>query len=703
MSSSLFAGLPLSSLLLDFDQLHTAFVRGPGDAQLKPRPFLPFVTFTRASAATRVNESGLIESVGNNVPRLDHDPVTKQPRGLLIEGQRANLSTQSEFANGVTDAPTRGGLVTAATFSGLVGATGLAFGHDGSTSSFAYKTNFTFAGSTTYAFSVFVRMTDGLAPSFGEGSTTGPQNDFVLVVAGTGVAINNYQITNFGGGLFRVTAVTTTVASPASNNVGVVKHAGNSARTFTVSGYQLEVGAFASSYIPTAGSQVTRSADVATITGTNFSDWYRQDEGTFAVEASSFTVGEAQAVSFRNSGTALQNRNTLALGVGPLGGPGSVRAQVVSGGSVRIDTGSSAAFVQNQINRLAVAIAQNDYAFARNGAAPVAITTSPLPIGINLLEIGNRNNLLHLFGHIRRIQYWPQRLTNAQLQEITAPTSATPAEPKRTALLFRTRQWASISPGATSSGFSATNLSPWPVPRVGPSWRQPAANDGSIIIDMGADQEIDTAALFGISDGDNIPSAAGWEWQVNLATGAQGGAFNLGEFWSSGWLPFANTGQLPESLRAKQLWLAPQNAPAASRYVRFLFRGLNGASLQISLIALGKRFQPDRNYSFGAAFGVRDLGELDYSPRGVVLHRRGRKLRGMGLTFRAIRRDELEDQLQRLFEQVGNTDPVVLVSDPTPHLHLQNRMGIGHLTGNLGSIHRLPGVFQTEINFVAID
>lgn len=270
------------------------------------------------------------------------------------------------------------------------------------------------------------------------------------------------------------------------------------------------------------------------------------------------------------------------------------------------------------------------------------------------------------------------------------------------ALLFRPRQWASITAGATASGFSADNLSPWPVPRMGRVWRQPAANDGGIVIDMGADQEIDTLVLFGIGNGNGVVGA-GWEWQVNLATAAQGSGFGAGNFWSSGWQDFAQTGQLPESLRAKQLWLAPSGAPGSARYVRLLFQGLAGATLQIAMIAIGRRFQPERNYSFGAAFGVRDLGELDYSPRGVVLHRRGRKLRGMGLTFRSLRRDELEGRLQRLFEQIGNTDPIVLVSDPTPDLHLQNRMGIGHLTGNLGSIHRVPGAFQAEINFVAVD
>ena len=51
--------------------------------------------------------------------------------------------------------------------------------------------------------------------------------------------------------------------------------------TIHVWGAQLEAGAFPTSYIPTEASTRTRAADDASITGKNFSEWYRQDEGSF--------------------------------------------------------------------------------------------------------------------------------------------------------------------------------------------------------------------------------------------------------------------------------------------------------------------------------------------------------------------------------------------------------------------------------------
>jgi hypothetical protein len=270
------------------------------------------------------------------------------------------------------------------------------------------------------------------------------------------------------------------------------------------------------------------------------------------------------------------------------------------------------------------------------------------------------------------------------------------------AFLMRPLQWAAISTDTVAAGFTAANLAPWPIPRMGRVWRSTASGPfDHIYIDLGAVQPIDTIALFGIGSGNAAPSAS-WNWRVDLSNSPILSGFPP-EAYIGSTAPLLAGSVLPASNRGKALWLAPSGAPASARYIRIALDTGSAVPLQIALVAVGQRFQPARNFNYGAAFGVRDLGQIDYSPRGVVLRRPGAKLRGMGLTFAALRREEVEDSLQRLFERVGNTDPVVLVTDPDAHPHRQNRMGIGHLTGNLGTIHRVPNAFQAELNFVAVD
>jgi len=181
--------------------------------------------------------------------------------GVVPSRGRVNLLTYTEFPNGVSDADIRGGLLTATTFSGVVGNAGIAFGHDGSTTTFAYKSGFA-AVSTQYTLSVLVRMTDGNAPSFGAASATAASNDFALIIGGSVPSPSSYTVTSLGGGLFRVSATATTLSTLPSNHTGVLKYSTNSNRTFTTSGWQLELGSAFNSY-----QRVVSQFDVTDPTG----------------------------------------------------------------------------------------------------------------------------------------------------------------------------------------------------------------------------------------------------------------------------------------------------------------------------------------------------------------------------------------------------------------------------------------------------
>jgi hypothetical protein len=74
----------------------------------------------------------------------------------------------------------------------------------------------------------------------------------------------------------------------------------------TVTNIQLETGSFKTSYIPTNGTAVTRSADVVQITGTNFSSWYNPTEGT--VVASGIAATASDSTFFTIDDNSLNNR-----------------------------------------------------------------------------------------------------------------------------------------------------------------------------------------------------------------------------------------------------------------------------------------------------------------------------------------------------------------------------------------------------------
>lgn len=231
---------------------------------LVSKNFGDVVAFSRTSAGWSFSRAGVLAPSVAGAPRFDYDPLTQEAKGVLLEDARANLCTYSEFPNGVSDAPARGGAVSAAALSWLgYFTTGLAIGWDGTNSAYAYKA-VTFSAATQYTASVLVRMDDGNAPSFGSASGADPSNDFAMVVANATIAPNGLAVQALGGGIYRLSGTLTTSASPGQN-IGVVKYATNSSRTFKVTGYQVASGADSGSYIPTTSASVTRAADTAAI------------------------------------------------------------------------------------------------------------------------------------------------------------------------------------------------------------------------------------------------------------------------------------------------------------------------------------------------------------------------------------------------------------------------------------------------------
>lgn len=229
---------------------------------------------------------------------------------------------------------------------------------------------------------------------------------------------------------------------------------------------------------------------------------------------------------------------------------------------------------------------------------------------------------------------------------------------------------------------------------AGVVWRSAAANC-ELRLDLGSDQALDTLMLFGI-----VGPRAAATMRARLATAAQGN-FN-GAHWAGNPQPLYAGEVMPTLGGGVAIWSAPAGAPAVARYVAITFASATAEPVQVGRAVVGKRIQLERNFGFGSAHGVRDLGTADFSARGVLLRRRGKKLRTLGLTFANIRKDEVEGVTGPLLERLGNTETVALVTDPGADAQRQNRSYFGLLVGDLGQVRRNAVAFEAKINLVSV-
>lgn len=186
--------------------------------------------------------------------------------------------------------------------------------------------------------------------------------------------------------------------------------------TLTVTGdvkfANLELGAFATSFIPTAGATATRNADVATMTGTNFSSWYNATEGSLAIE----TTASANANTvYACISDGSQTANSFYFD----NDSGSIRNITFSGSAAVSVLNLSSIGTVGASLKLCGAYKLNSFAGSKNAATPVTDSSGAVPVAPNELRIGSSPlNLPQTYvnGYVKKVLYWPQRLINAEVQ-----------------------------------------------------------------------------------------------------------------------------------------------------------------------------------------------------------------------------------------------------------------------------------------------
>jgi hypothetical protein len=176
-------------------------------------------------------------------------------------------------------------------------------------------------------------------------------------------------------------------------------------------GAQLEAGAFPTSYIPTVASQVTRSADAASMTGANFSSWFNQAEGTLYAEANK-PAALASAIVFSANDNSSNNRQSFVYVTATLLRYRSITNNV-NDGSITATVGADS-YVKS-----AGAYKVNDFAYSANAGSAGTDTSALVPV-VSQLNIGSEfNAATYLNGHIRKLSYYPKALTAAELAGLT--------------------------------------------------------------------------------------------------------------------------------------------------------------------------------------------------------------------------------------------------------------------------------------------
>ena len=370
---------------------------------------------TRATNATRVNASGLIEVVASGVPRLDYytsGGVAGCP-ALLVEPQAQNLYQQSEdFTNAYwskTNSSISGNQTTAPdntlTADKLIMNNGI-LPNAANQSGFNRTEVIT---SSAYRFSIFAKSAEFTGFRVRENAVEGTFLDVNLsngtITNGSVAQFINPSAQNYGNGWYRISWTSPTITNLNKYSIRVGSTGDGTSGIF-IWGAQVETGSVATSYIPTTTASVTRNAD--DISRSAISGCIGQTEGTIYAEVDIRALSQARIfLNIVDSGDGFASR--IRLGITS----GNVLYGLVSAATKNANTATTG------IYKMALAYDSSGFVIYVNGtsygtnAQTTGGTKSVIGIGFNPAAADYAND------RIRSVALYTTRLTNAQLQALT--------------------------------------------------------------------------------------------------------------------------------------------------------------------------------------------------------------------------------------------------------------------------------------------
>ena len=373
-------------------------------------------TVTRATTATRVNASGLIESVASGLLRLDY-PVTGGCPAALIEPAGTNVAFYSEqFSDAYWN---KSAITVSGNFVGITAPDGTQTADKmipTSASGVAHNINKTGFTSAAYTFSVFAKAGEESVLSLWLRSAS--VGAVFNLVSGTVVSntTTSASIQNYGNGWYRCIVYDSTAGTTAhiySRTGG--GFTGNDVDGLYLWGAQLETGAIPTSYIPTTTASATRNADVCSVSGV--SGYIGQTEGTLyaEVQINNFTANNRILAISNGTSDARVILQEAA---------NSVIQGIVTTASADVASISTASGQTAGTYKIALAYKADDFAMYVNGTQIGTDSGGAVPacsqIFLGKIETSATTN--QSGDRLRAAAIYTTRLTNDQLANLTRLT-----------------------------------------------------------------------------------------------------------------------------------------------------------------------------------------------------------------------------------------------------------------------------------------
>ena len=379
-------------------------------------------TFSRNSAATRINKEGLIETVASGVSRLNYpliDGVVNGCPSHLLEPQRTNGFQHSEDFS--TGSWSKGNLSVvsnqAISPDGILNAYEI-IPNSVTSAIRLYQSETVYA--SDYSLSFYVKYNGKQFVQLLWGGTINSTDyaNFDLI-NGTVTFGANGKIESLKNDWYRI-SISSTLSSGAdqiylwsidsANAARGATSTGNGVDGYYLWGAQIELGSYPSSYIRNlAIGSTTRSAETAN--GAGDASTFNDSEGVLMAEISALADdGSYKTLTINNNG--ISDRIQISIN------SNNVFIGVIDGGSAEIFQSYSVSNITNN-NKIAVKYKLNDCSLWINGIAVLDNLAASMPSGLSKISFDKGNGADDFYGSAKQIQYFDSALTDAELAALT--------------------------------------------------------------------------------------------------------------------------------------------------------------------------------------------------------------------------------------------------------------------------------------------